>query len=66
MGVGSGMTPVAFSDLDPSLRDEVDDFGGQFAGAVEARPLFARLLDAVVDDELPGEWGAGSEELEAA
>ena len=60
------MTPVAFSDLDPSLRDELDDFAGQSAGAVEARPLFARLLDAVVDEELPGEGGAGSKELEAA
>jgi len=51
------MTARPFSELDPLLRDESDDFGGGSAGAVEDRPLFARLLDAVVDAELPGDWG---------
>jgi len=55
----------AFSDLDPLLRDEDDDFDGRSAGAVERRPLFARLLDAVVDAGLTGDWGR-SDEDEAA
>ena len=51
------MTARPFSEFDPSLRDEPDDFGGGSAGAVEDRPLSARLLDAVVDAGLPGDWG---------
>ena len=47
-------------DFDATLLDAADLFDGQSAGSVEGRPLFARLLDAVVDADLPGEWGAGS------